>query len=197
MAYAGASDAIRPTLLATNPTNVLTKAPLSALPHFVCSDQRPKAAEASNTVQVPQVLVAVIKGVASAAVVTRPPPPRLLLIFLLLLLLLVGTPVVSFHKLNCKDGVVILITHGDDEEKEDRGPMLLQQLPPCRCCNLLVSEEEEEEEGVRVHLLSEWKGDVPEEKVRNRHARRRQEEEEEEEEAGEGEGEWGVMMLLV
>jgi hypothetical protein len=45
-------------------------------------------------------------------------------------------------------------------------------------------------------LLSEWKGDIPEEKVRNRHARRRQEEEEEEE-AGEGEGEWGVMMLLV
>jgi hypothetical protein len=38
MAYAGACDAIRPTLLATNPTNVLTKAPLSALPHFVCSD---------------------------------------------------------------------------------------------------------------------------------------------------------------
>lgn len=152
--------------------------------------QRPKAAEASNTVQVPQVLVAVIKGVASAAVVTRPPPPRFLLIFLLLLLLLVGTPIVSVHKLNCKDGVVILITHGEDEEEEGRGPMLLQQLPPCRCCNLLVSKEEE---GVCVHLLSEWKGDVPEEKVRNRHARRRQEEEG----AGEGEGEWGVMMLLV
>jgi hypothetical protein len=149
--------------------------------------QRPKAAEASNTVQVPHVLVAVIKGVASAAVVTRPPPPRLLLIFLLLLLLLVGTPIVSFHKLNCKDGLVILITHGEDEEEEDCGPM----LPPCRCCNLLVSEEEE---GVCVHLLSEWKVDVPEEKVRNRHARRRQEEEEEEEA---GEGEWGVMMLLV
>jgi len=151
--------------------------------------QRPKAAEASNTVQVPQVLVAVIKGVASAAVVTRPPPPRLLLIFLLLLLLLVGTPIVSFHKLNCKDGVVILNTHGEDEEEEEHGPMLLQQLPPCRCCNLLVSEEEEE--GVCVNLLSEWKGNVPEEKVRNRHARRRQEEEEA------GEGEWGVMMLLV
>ncbi len=156
--------------------------------------QTPKAAEASNTVQVPQVLVAVIKGVASDAVVTRPPPPRLLLIFLLLLPLLVGTPIVSFHKLNCKDGVVILVTHGEDEEEEERGPMLLQQLPPCRCSNLLVSEEEEEEEeeGVCVHLLSEWKGNVPEEKVRNRHARRRQEEEEEA-----GEGEWGVMMLLV
>jgi hypothetical protein len=72
--------------------------------------------------------------------------------------------------------------------------MLLQQLPPCRCCNLLVSEEEEEEEeGVCVNLLSEWKGNAPEEKVRNRHARRRQEEEEKEA----GEGEWGVMMLLV
>lgn len=38
MEYVGESAAIRPMLLAANPTSVLTNAPLSALPHCVFSD---------------------------------------------------------------------------------------------------------------------------------------------------------------
>lgn len=38
VAKAGASDAMIPKLLAASPTNVLTKAPLNALPIFVFSD---------------------------------------------------------------------------------------------------------------------------------------------------------------
>jgi hypothetical protein len=36
--YVCASDGMRPTLLAARPIKILTRAPLSALPHFVLSD---------------------------------------------------------------------------------------------------------------------------------------------------------------